>query len=94
MGWSAQMVGPTHLTYPSDCGWVALANELERMAWAVHAKNEQYRPSVSADVAAAWRVLRRLWLLVRSLANKEMAQRLNPTLSKPELGRGLSRLYE
>jgi hypothetical protein len=32
---------------------VALANKLARIAWAVLAKNEPYRPPVLADVAAA-----------------------------------------
>jgi hypothetical protein len=32
---------------------VALANKLARIAWAVLAKNEQYRPLAVADVAAA-----------------------------------------
>jgi hypothetical protein len=30
-----------------------LANKLARMAWAVLAKNESYRPPVLVDVAAA-----------------------------------------
>jgi len=32
---------------------VALANKLARIALAVLAKNEQYRPAVVADIAAA-----------------------------------------
>ena len=47
--WLAQLTSRTH----RNVAGVALANKLARMAWAVLAKNEQYRPPVSADVAAA-----------------------------------------
>jgi hypothetical protein len=47
--WLAQLTARTHRNVAA----VALANKLARMAWAVLAKNEQYRPPVLADVAAA-----------------------------------------
>ena len=47
--WLAQLTSRTH----HNVAAVALANKLARIAWAVLAKNEQYRPSVVADVAAA-----------------------------------------
>ena len=47
--WLAQLTSRTHRNVAA----VALANKLARIAWAVLAKNEQYRPSVVADVAAA-----------------------------------------
>jgi transposase len=47
--WLAQLTSRTHRNVAA----VALANKLARIAWAVPAKNEQYRPSVVADVAAA-----------------------------------------
>jgi transposase len=47
--WLAQLTSRTH----RDVAGVALANKLARMAWAVLAKNEPYRPPVLADVAAA-----------------------------------------
>jgi len=47
--WLAQLTSRTHHNVVA----VALANKLARMAWAVLAKNEQYRPPVLADVAAA-----------------------------------------
>ena len=47
--WLAQLTSRTH----HNVAAVALANKPARIAWAVLAKNEQYRPSVVADVAAA-----------------------------------------
>jgi transposase len=47
--WLAQLISRCHRNVAA----VALANKLARMAWAVLAKNEQYRPPVLADVAAA-----------------------------------------
>ena len=47
--WLAQLSSRTHRNVAA----VALANKLARIAWAVLAKNEPYRPSVVADVAAA-----------------------------------------
>jgi transposase len=47
--WLAQLTSRTH----HNVATVALANKLARIAWAVLAKNEQYRPSVVPDVAAA-----------------------------------------
>jgi transposase len=47
--WLAQLTSRTH----RNVAGVALANKMARMAWAVLAKNEPYRPPVSADVAAA-----------------------------------------
>jgi transposase len=47
--WLAQLTSRTHRNIVA----VALANKLARIAWAVLAKNEQYRPSVVADVAPA-----------------------------------------
>jgi len=47
--WLAQLISRTHRNVAA----VALANKLARIAWAVLAKNEQYRPLVMADVAAA-----------------------------------------
>jgi transposase len=47
--WLAQLTSRTHRNVAA----VALANKLARITWAVLAKNEQYRASVVADVAAA-----------------------------------------
>jgi transposase len=47
--WLAQLTSRTHRNVAA----VALANKLARIAWAVLAKNEQYRPAVVADIAAA-----------------------------------------
>jgi transposase len=47
--WLAQLISRTHRNVAA----VALANKLARMAWAVLAKNEHYRPPVLADTAAA-----------------------------------------
>jgi hypothetical protein len=47
--WLAQLTSRTHRNVAA----VALANKLARIAWAVLAKNEHYRPPVLADVAAA-----------------------------------------
>src|SRR5882724_11010131 len=47
--WLAQLTSRSH----RNVAGVALANKMARMAWAVLAKNEQYRPPVLADVAAA-----------------------------------------
>jgi transposase len=47
--WLAQLTSGTHRNVAA----AALANKLARIAWAVLAKNEQYRPSVVPDVAAA-----------------------------------------
>jgi transposase len=47
--WLAQLISRSHRNVAA----VALANKLARMAWAVLAKNEQYRPPMLADVAAA-----------------------------------------
>ena len=47
--WLAQLTARTHRNVAA----VALANKLARIAWAVLAKNEPYRPPVLADVAAA-----------------------------------------
>ena len=47
--WLAQLTSRTHRNVAA----VALANKLARIAWAVLAKNEQYRPAVVPDVAAA-----------------------------------------
>jgi len=47
--WLAQLTSRTHRNVVA----VALANKLARIAWAVLAKNEQYRPPVLADGAAA-----------------------------------------
>ena len=47
--WLAQLTARTHRNVAA----VALANKLARIAWAVLAKNEQYRPQVLAHVAAA-----------------------------------------
>ena len=46
--WLAQLTARTHRNVAA----VALANKLARMAWAVLAKNEPYRPPVLADSAA------------------------------------------
>src|SRR6516162_4209683 len=81
--WLAQLTSRTH----HNVAVVALANKLSRIAWAVLAKNEPYRPRVLADVAAAYRRLREHNFLPGLLANEEMAQRSNPALSKPVTGR-------
>jgi transposase len=47
--WLAQLTSRTHRNVAA----VALANKLARIAWAVLAKNEAYRPVVSAHTAAA-----------------------------------------
>jgi len=47
--WLAQLTARAHRNVVA----VALANKLARMAWAVLAKNESYRPPVLVDVAAA-----------------------------------------
>ncbi len=47
--WLAQLTSRTHRNVAA----VALANKLARIAWAVLARNEQYRPPVLANVAAA-----------------------------------------
>jgi transposase len=47
--WLAQLVGRTHRNVAA----VALANKLARIAWAVLAKDEPYRPPVLASPAAA-----------------------------------------
>ena len=47
--WLEQLTSRTHRNVAA----VALANKLARIAWAVLAKNEPYRPAVLADVAAA-----------------------------------------
>jgi transposase len=47
--WLAQLISRSH----RNVATVALANKLARIAWAVRAKNELYRPPVLADVAAA-----------------------------------------
>ena len=47
--WLAQLTSRTHRNVAA----VALANKLARIAWAVLAKNERYRPPVVADAAAA-----------------------------------------
>jgi transposase len=47
--WLAQLTSRTHY----NVAGVALANKLARMAWAVLAKNEPYRPPVLARAAAA-----------------------------------------
>ena len=47
--WLAQLTSRTHRNVAA----VALANKLARIAWAVLAKNESYRPVVSAHTAAA-----------------------------------------
>jgi transposase len=47
--WLAQLTSRTHRNVAA----VALANKLARIAWAVLAKNEPYRPPVLAAVAAA-----------------------------------------
>src|SRR5712692_9498383 len=47
--WLAALTSRSHRNVAA----VALANKLARIAWAVLAKNESYRPPVLADVAAA-----------------------------------------
>jgi hypothetical protein len=47
--WLAQLTSRTHRNVAA----VALANKLARIAWAVLAKNEPYRPPVLANAAAA-----------------------------------------
>jgi transposase len=47
--WLEQLTSRTH----GNVAAVALANKLARIAWAVLAKNEPYRPAVLADVVAA-----------------------------------------
>jgi len=47
--WLSQLTLRTHRNVAA----VALANELARIAWAVLAKNEPYRPVVSTHAAAA-----------------------------------------
>jgi len=47
--WLAQLTSRTH----RNVAGVALANKLARVAWAVLAKNEPYRPPVLAHVASA-----------------------------------------
>jgi len=47
--WLAQLTSRTH----HNVAGVALANKLARMAWAVLAKNELYRPPVLASAAAS-----------------------------------------
>jgi len=47
--WLAQLTTRTHRNVVA----VALANKLARMAWAVLAKNEPYRPPMLADAATA-----------------------------------------
>jgi len=47
--WLAQLTTRTHRNVAA----VALANKLARMAWAVLAKNEPYRPPMLADAATA-----------------------------------------
>jgi transposase len=47
--WRAQLTTRTHRNVAA----VALANKLARMAWAVLAKNEPYRPPMLADAATA-----------------------------------------
>ena len=87
--WLAQLTSRTH----RNVAGVALANKLARMAWAVLAKNEPYRPPVLADVAAASDSHGDYGFLPGLLANEEMAQRSNPALSKPVTGRSLLRLH-
>ena len=48
--WLAQLSARTH----PNVAAVALANKLARMAWAVLAKNEPYRPPVMTGPATAW----------------------------------------
>jgi transposase len=45
--WLAQLMARTH----QNIAIVALANKLARMAWAVLAKNEAYRPPLLAGTA-------------------------------------------
>ena len=45
--WLAQLTSRTH----RNVAGVALANKLARMAWAVLAKNETYRPPMLAGAA-------------------------------------------
>ena len=47
--WLAQLTSRTHRNVAA----VALANKLARMAWAVLAKNEPYRPPMLVDTATA-----------------------------------------
>ncbi len=47
--WLAQLTSRTH----RNVAGVALANKLARMAWAVLAKNEKYRPPMLAGAATA-----------------------------------------
>src|SRR5438552_1475626 len=47
--WLAQLTSRTH----RNVAGVALANKLARMAWAVLAKNEQYRPPILSGAATA-----------------------------------------
>jgi hypothetical protein len=47
--WLAQLIPRSHRNIAA----VALTNKLARIAWAVLAKNEPYRPPVLAAVAAA-----------------------------------------
>jgi hypothetical protein len=42
------MAGQAELSYSLQRGWRGLANKLARMAWAVLASGEAYRPPVAA----------------------------------------------
>jgi transposase len=84
--WPAQLTSRTHCNVVA----VALANKLARIAWAVFAKNEQYRPPVLAEELQPSDCFRDHDFLPGLLANKEMAQRSNPALSKPAIGKSLS----
>jgi hypothetical protein len=90
--WLAQLTIRTH----SNVAAVALANKLARMAWAVLAKNEPYRPPMLAGAATECQTSGYYGVddfLPGLLANYEMTQRSNPALSKPVNRKSLPRLH-
>jgi transposase len=90
-GLSRWLVQLTSRTQRNVAG-VALANKMARMAWAVLAKNEQYRPRYRLTLRRPSDHCEEYDFSSGLLANEEMAQRSNAALSKPATGRSLSRL--
>jgi hypothetical protein len=83
--WLMQLTSRTHY----NVAGVALANKLARIAWAVLARGEVYRPPVLACRATTAEFYD---FLPGLLANNEMAQWSKPAFSKPVTGRSLPRL--
>jgi hypothetical protein len=76
--WLGQLASRVH----TNVAAVALANKMARVAWAVLAKSEAYRPPlsvISTEALVCW-------------ANSEMAKWSNPALSKPVFRKSPSRL--